>query len=503
MYVKVFFCLFLCTGTYIQCFILDGLYHSIFDNYHSQIRPLCTDGNTTNIVIDFALRQIIDLDEPRQILSSIIWIRTEWKDCRISWNVSEHYDTKEIVLPQHIVWVPDLTLYDNSAASKLAGIEDYNLAVYNTGRIQFNFPSLIRSVCGVDVTHFPFDYQTCNLTFGSWVYDGNQVDFFNKSSLVDKSSYIVNTEWHVYDIPVTREVTYYNGDPYTTLTIQLLLQRRPLFYALNLLFPCFLISSVAILGFLLPPASGEKVSLEITVLLSLAVFQLIVLELMPPSGKVSFMGLYFIISMVLVGFSCLSTVIVLNIHFKGYDVRPLPRWVRIYIFRPLTRLMCVDVESQRNRQYSLYLRRRTSSVLENGQVVENGPNLHRNFPDSICTRRLSRADSVKAGNDIELHSTLDQNGTTLGNTRGENITVSRRVVMVMQKICDRLDSINKHLEEESANFNAGFECRTLALALDRLFMTLYMVFITCSCTALSIHFIALSDVPDSWYGDGV
>jgi hypothetical protein len=47
---------------------------------------------------------------------------------------------------------------------------------------------------------------------------------------------------------------------------------------------------VAVLGFLLPPASGEKVNLEITVLLSLAVFQLIVLELMPPSGNVSFMG---------------------------------------------------------------------------------------------------------------------------------------------------------------------------------------------------------------------
>ena len=51
------------------------------------------------------------------------------------------------------------------------------------------------------------------------------------------------------------------------------------------MFPCMLISSMALLGFLLPPDSGEKVSLEITVLLSLAVFLLVVSETMPPTSE--------------------------------------------------------------------------------------------------------------------------------------------------------------------------------------------------------------------------
>ena len=63
------------------------------------------------------------------------------------------------------------------------------------------------------------------------------------------------------------------------------LERLPLFYLLNLMFPCMLISSMALLGFLLPPDSGEKVSLEITVLLSLAVFLLVVSETMPPTSE--------------------------------------------------------------------------------------------------------------------------------------------------------------------------------------------------------------------------
>ena len=63
------------------------------------------------------------------------------------------------------------------------------------------------------------------------------------------------------------------------------LERRPLFYLLNLIFPCSVISTVAILTFLLPPESGEKVSLCITVLLSLAVFLLVVSETMPPTSE--------------------------------------------------------------------------------------------------------------------------------------------------------------------------------------------------------------------------
>ena len=39
------------------------------------------------------------------------------------------------------------------------------------------------------------------------------------------------------------------------------------------------------LGFLLPPESGEKVSLEVTVLLSQAVFLLVISDFLPPSAQ--------------------------------------------------------------------------------------------------------------------------------------------------------------------------------------------------------------------------
>lgn len=44
-----------------------------------------------------------------------------------------------------------------------------------------------------------------------------------------------------------------------TFTIQI--RRRTLYYFFNLIVPCVLISSMALLGFTLPPDSGEKLTL--------------------------------------------------------------------------------------------------------------------------------------------------------------------------------------------------------------------------------------------------
>ncbi len=61
--------------------------------------------------------------------------------------------------------------------------------------------------------------------------------------------------------------------------------RKPLYYLFNIVLPCMFISTTTILVFYLPAASGEKVSLGVTVLLALAVFLLIVAESMPAQSE--------------------------------------------------------------------------------------------------------------------------------------------------------------------------------------------------------------------------
>lgn len=74
---------------------------------------------------------------------------------------------------------------------------------------------------------------------------------------------------------------------------------------------------MTILGFTLPPDSGEKMTLGVTIFMSLCVFLLMVAEAMPPtSDAVPLIGTYFSCTMVVVCASVVTTVVVLNFHHR-------------------------------------------------------------------------------------------------------------------------------------------------------------------------------------------
>lgn len=64
-------------------------------------------------------------------------------------------------------------------------------------------------------------------------------------------------------VPGSRNEVFYDccKEPYPAVTFVVAIRRRTLYYALNLLIPCVLLSSMTLLIFVLPADSGEKISL--------------------------------------------------------------------------------------------------------------------------------------------------------------------------------------------------------------------------------------------------
>ena len=64
-------------------------------------------------------------------------------------------------------------------------------------------------------------------------------------------------------VPAKRNEVIYEccPEPYLDITFTIKIRRRTLYYFFNLIVPCVLIASMAVLGFTLPPDSGEKLSL--------------------------------------------------------------------------------------------------------------------------------------------------------------------------------------------------------------------------------------------------
>lgn len=136
---------------------------------------------------------------------------------------------------------------------------------------------------------------------------------------IDLSEFYLSVEWDILDVPAIRNEKFYTccEEPYIDITFNISMRRKTLFYTVNLIIPCMGISFLTVLVFYLPSDSGEKVSLSISILLSLTVFFLLLAEIIPPTSLVvPLLGKYLLFTMILVTLSICVTVVVLNVHFR-------------------------------------------------------------------------------------------------------------------------------------------------------------------------------------------
>ena len=160
--------------------------------------------------------------------------------------------------------------------------------VYPNGYVLWIIKCVFTISCRIDVRFFPFDFQHCIFNFGSWAYLANEINltlFENYQASNVHESFIVNGVWDLFDAQLNRaEVNYPKIGRFTEINVTLAIARRPFFYVLTVIIPCGLLSLINLMVFILPTESGEKVSLGITNVLALVLFQQLIGETMPPTS---------------------------------------------------------------------------------------------------------------------------------------------------------------------------------------------------------------------------
>lgn len=109
--------------------------------------------------------------------------------------------------------------------------------------------------------------QICILKFASWSHNIDEIDVLINTEKGDLSSYMNNSEFDLIDMEAKRTLVKFPTDNDTLwpqIEIRIRMNRRPLFYAFNHLLPCILITSMALLGFFMPPETGEKINMLTT-----------------------------------------------------------------------------------------------------------------------------------------------------------------------------------------------------------------------------------------------
>ncbi|PBC34894.1 Neuronal acetylcholine receptor subunit alpha-7 [Apis cerana cerana] len=259
----------------------------LLDGYDAGVRPAENSSQPLAVVFGLSLHHIIDVDEKNQILTTNCWVTQIWTDHHLKWNASEFAGIRVIRVPYNRVWRPDTILYNNADPQYSSAVINTNVIVSHTGEVVWLSHGIFRSSCDIDVEFFPFDEQRCVLKWASWTYDGYQLELEKQSEQGDVSNYQANGEFDLVNFSARRNVEYYSccPEPYPDITYEIRLRRRPMFYVFNLILPCILINSVALLVFYVPSESGEKVTLGISALLSMTVFLMTIRESLPPTEK--------------------------------------------------------------------------------------------------------------------------------------------------------------------------------------------------------------------------
>ena len=124
------------------------------------------------------------------------------------------------------------------------------------------------------------------------------------------------------------------------LFFTLYMRRKTLFYTVNLIIPCVLISFLSVCVFYLPAEAGEKMTMCISILLALVVFLLLVSKILPPTSMtIPLIAKYLLFTFIMNIFTILITVIIINWNFRTPRTHRMANWVRVVFLNYLPRIL--------------------------------------------------------------------------------------------------------------------------------------------------------------------
>ncbi|KAJ8043093.1 Neuronal acetylcholine receptor subunit alpha-3 [Holothuria leucospilota] len=450
----------------------------LFSNntYKTLTIPVQNSSDILDIYLALYITQIIDVDERNQILTTKVWLHQSWNDYRLSWDPDEYDGITEIKVPINYVWLPDILIYNNAdgpydiEAQTWAGI-NYN------GTVVWFPPAVYKSACQIDVQWYPFDEQTCILKFGSWTHAGDTLDLKPAFEHAQRKHYWPNGEWTIESSPCSRTAKKYPccEELYIDLTFAVTLRRKPLFYFAYLLLPCGLISFNTILVFYLPPDISEKMSLCTNVLLSLAVFLLLITVQIPANAN-SFPLIvkYLLFTMVVVASSIVLTVFVLNIRFRSPETHKMSKFTRTVFLDYLPRMLGMSRPEKYTKRYRNVGIMFTRDAIERNKL--NTSKLAMENRGNNYTLRMRR--------ETELHKDdwshkLDAAGSSDVDPRmymplmDGDVDMSEG--MLIHRTIEELLFLTWHVKNEEDAARDREDYKFLAMVIDRIFLLLYLI----------------------------
>ncbi|CAD6194789.1 unnamed protein product [Caenorhabditis auriculariae] len=358
------------------------------ERYNRLARPTRRANDTIEIEFKLRLDQIVDVHEKDQVLTTKGWLIHSWYDPRLSWKPQDFGNITLMHFPGEMIWLPDVILYNNAHGSPSV-FQITQAHVTYDGRTWVP-PVVYYSLCNIDIEWYPYDIQNCELKFGSWTFSGTQLSLIHlktdEAKLekeddhsvwkvergVDLAQYQESVEWDLLSVNGVRHEKWYPCCDYPSIdiTYHLQIRRKKLFYTVNMMIPCASLATLTAWVFYLPCESHQKIQLCISILVSLTVYFLMLIEVIPPTSIVTPLILrYLTFTMMMVTLSVGFTVFVQNIHYRTAEY-PMSKLIRRVFIDKLGKMLLISRETEMAQFHREAQRKKEINALSAMAILE-------------------------------------------------------------------------------------------------------------------------------------
>ncbi|CAF3132299.1 unnamed protein product [Rotaria socialis] len=436
---------------------------------------VCPEAGVTKVHTNLILLQIESVNEKAQVVTSNIQLTCAWCDPYMSWNASR-FNITELSVGSGYLWTPDVVVVNSADGKYSRNRENYAIILRHDGYVRFMFQDLWKTICKVRSTYFPFDQQHCTIIIRSGSHDTQSIKFIQRRLIQGRS--FIRGEWelvHSYTEITDERVSDFGQVDYSLVRFSLILKRNHLHYLIKIILPFTLVSFVTLFTFLLPPQSGEKLTLNVTILLSLVIYLQLLSEYIPKSDdETPILTLFCNANFFLVFLSCIMTVYVLYLYHRPSTshIACVPTYMKRILLDHLSPFVSCSINKYRKKK-----------SLSKSKIKENQPRRLSSIEKNIC-HIFSITPSVVTSNQqaVEILQCLQQIKTYI-----------RTQWLLPLQSHNEYDMDNHFLKID--NQQRLHEWQLVALVLDRIFFILFII--AMPCTALlfvSAHLSVANDL---------
>lgn len=298
------------------------------------------------------------------------------------------------------------------------------------------------------------------------------------------SQYVNSTEWNLKEIKETVNSVKYAccPQPFIDITFEIILERKPLFYLFNIILPCLLLVITILFGFFLPPESGERISLTITILLALAVFLELISDSLPRnSDTIPLLAIFFIVMMAETVLSLMTTCVILVIQYQSApSAIPMPSWIKNIIFGQLSYYLCIKRKKKQEQEQF-----RNKHFISSKSDNEKFDNMQLQIRGTINSKYSNICNQEKGENgfnsgQVQTFEHLRQRIVHRG--------LETNCPFMMDEILNELRVITKKINAEQNNEEIKNDWIFLGRVLDRIFFIIFLLTTCFSCLIIFLPF---------------